>query len=802
MNTRLGKSFGLAFVVAVGILALMFALGTFNAQKAAAAPSNIIDAATVTVDGSNREAGAGGLITVMFNDGAARDQSETIVIKLASFGVPSTIDSEDVTISAGTNAANPSAVAVSGKTITLVIPDMNDDTGGSDGISSGVTTTVRFQQSAGITVPTTSGTYGVEVNGVLGAEFPEGATPSARDLVNAGFGSTEHGGLTQATTTTTYGIGDTPTAQQLVNATEGSIIFTIAADEGIIGDNGITIERSVKLSKTSGARGTDVTITGKGFGKNINAIFVDTDADGAVGTDDITIATSISVDDGAFSYDFTVGKGYPLTSYINVRDVAGTALHMHTPAVDADADATPAVEAADAMGDALDTWPTFSIKGGISVGDESVKRGEKIKVSFADFTSDSVADVKIGNVPIPDRTEFTSAGNATAGMSGSFMIEVPTDMPVGQQQISATIGEVSATASVTIGGLPLTVSPDPAVPGQEVTIRGSGFSKGGVLARVDIDGHDALPDRDVHITSSGTFVATVTIPPGVSDTGDAVLVEVQEDDGTGDFDGHNRVGTARMTIPEPTLTLNPIESRADTTVTASGTGFVARSVVSIDYAGTPRLSVTADSLGNWTQSFRVPIDREPGTTGSVKAEGAGKSKSADHKTPGPTINVTPTSGRPGDTITITGIDFKAYAPVTSASIGGLTIPTGATNTNEDGNFTLTATLPSLPSGTQSLTVSVNQQPETVVFTITEAGPATLPSADAFADLISANNLIVVWYFDNDTKGWSFYDPRPEVAAAVDLDMVTSGDNVWIQVVANQMFQGEMLTGGWNSITIN
>ena len=36
MNTRLGKSFGLAFVVAVGILAVMFALGTFNAQKAGA----------------------------------------------------------------------------------------------------------------------------------------------------------------------------------------------------------------------------------------------------------------------------------------------------------------------------------------------------------------------------------------------------------------------------------------------------------------------------------------------------------------------------------------------------------------------------------------------------------------------------------------------------------------------------------------------------------------------------------------------------------------------------------------------
>ena len=47
MNTRLGKSFGLAFVVAVGILAVMFALGTFNAQKAGAD--------TPTSDGTTRQ---------------------------------------------------------------------------------------------------------------------------------------------------------------------------------------------------------------------------------------------------------------------------------------------------------------------------------------------------------------------------------------------------------------------------------------------------------------------------------------------------------------------------------------------------------------------------------------------------------------------------------------------------------------------------------------------------------------------------------------------------------------------------
>ena len=48
---------------------------------------------------------------------------------------------------------------------------------------------------------------------------------------------------------------------------------------------------------------------------------------------------------------------------------------------------------------------------------------------------------------------------------------------------------------------------------------------------------------------------------------------------------------------------------------------------------------------------------------------------------------------------------------------------------------------------------------------------------------------MVWHFDNTTKAWSFYDPRPAVAAAVDLNEVTSGDNVWIQVTADHGLPG-------------
>ncbi len=78
---------------------------------------------------------------------------------------------------------------------------------------------------------------------------------------------------------------------------------------------------------------------------------------------------------------------------------------------------------------------------------------------------------------------------------------------------------------------------------------------------------------------------------------------------------------------------------------------------------------------------------------------------------------------------------------------------------------------------------------------------TLTSAEAFAGLIAENNLEVVWHFDNTTKAWSFYDPRPEVADVCDLEEVTTGYNIWIQVRANQEFQGQTLTAGWNSITL-
>ncbi len=264
--------------------------------------------------------------------------------------------------------------------------------------------------------------------------------------------------------------------------------------------------------------------------------------------------------------------------------------------------------------------------------------------------------------------------------------------------------------------------------------------------------------------------------------------------------------------------MTPETSRPGTTVVASGTGYVAGTNVQIKYAAVAGVvtSVNADSSGAWTKDFVVPVQARIANTYTVTAESgqlagdgeAGKSATAEHMIPGGMLSVSPSSsGLPGDQIIVSGNGFTAYAAVTTMTIGGLSVLPGNVNTDADGNFAASVLVPALPQGTHSLFVRVGSansaDTDNLVFTIAPTPVITTEaSADAFADLATAGVLTVVWYWDNDKKDWFFYDPRPEVADAVDLTEVTSGDNVWIQVTADMEFQGETLTTGWSLVTLD
>lgn len=78
------------------------------------------------------------------------------------------------------------------------------------------------------------------------------------------------------------------------------------------------------------------------------------------------------------------------------------------------------------------------------------------------------------------------------------------------------------------------------------------------------------------------------------------------------------------------------------------------------------------------------------------------------------------------------------------------------------------------------------------------GPETV-----FADVIANDgNLVRVWRFDNASQNWEFYDPRPAFDPANTLTEVPAGEIIWVNVTAEQSFQGETLFPGWNLISLN
>ncbi|MDP7084773.1 MAG: hypothetical protein QGH97_10460, partial [Dehalococcoidia bacterium] len=72
----------------------------------------------------------------------------------------------------------------------------------------------------------------------------------------------------------------------------------------------------------------------------------------------------------------------------------------------------------------------------------------------------------------------------------------------------------------------------------------------------------------------------------------------------------------------------------------------------------------------------------------------------------------------------------------------------------------------------------------------------------FADEITADNLVRVWFYDNATQDWSFFDPDPLFAAANTYADATTGNIVWVNVTEETTFQSSTLFAGWNLISLS
>ena len=165
---------------------------------------------------------------------------------------------------------------------------------------------------------------------------------------------------------------------------------------------------------------------------------------------------------------------------------------------------------------------------------------------------------------------------------------VPNGAPAGATPIVATDASSgqSDTAAFSVTAWSVTVGPTPGLVGSTATARGTGFA-GSTSVTLTFNGVTITPSGSsngtctfagstITTTAAGAFTCRFVIPIGAS-AGVGTLVANDP--------GPVQTASAAYTVSAWTLTLSPTTAAASVTITFTGAGFAAGSVVSIQYSG-------------------------------------------------------------------------------------------------------------------------------------------------------------------------------------------------------------------------
>ena len=674
---------------------------------------------------SSQEPGAAVEITIAASASASQDEGDIlpdqqIVVDLSAFSVPDTIADSDIGISSEDYRGNPSNVVVSGKKVTMTVPNVKANGDDQDKSVMG-NYTIRIKQSAGVK--------------------------------NAASGGKK----------TVKWVENAPNAYEAANK---------EASEDI--------HRVIKLSATAGTRGTETTATLKGFANDTTTVFLN-------GT---TVADKLAE--------------------VTVADNTGT-LEIDTTSSKFLQGEGNTIYARDADGNWQDVPAKFEITPTVSLDPEETAVSKTVKVSLSDWPAGPITKVELGG---EDYVFFDADGEVddypivVADGTISFNLNVASNANRGTQTVKVTQGEVSATASLTIGVLSLSAQPATVVPGQQITIQGGGFLANDRINSVSVGGIPVEIAPAVEASSAGDIVITINVP---SPEGNAIgsgdkTISVTAD---GNVTSSGRVAEGSIEIPAAAITLDPTTSRRGTTVNVTGSGFPSGDLVQVKYENNANFVTvaagSADASGAISIDFVVPSYARIGTEHKIEAISVGVyapvTAKASHDTPGAVVTLSSLVISSGETITISGMNFPAFATVAEMEIGGVDVrPVPAPATSIEGDFTSIVLVPQLELGNQTVSIRVSQTTITTFLQIGTAAVSRAP-ADLFADLIEADALDRIFRYENDTQEWFLYDPDPGFEAANSLESLETGNIIWIQLKEAAEVQGANLLAGWSLITV-
>jgi hypothetical protein len=317
----------------------------------------------------------------------------------------------------------------------------------------------------------------------------------------------------------------------------------------------------------------------------------------------------------------------------------------------------------------------------------------------------------------------------------------------------------------------------------------------------------------INIDSNGNWSVSVVVPVNpASLLGGTQEIRVIDDNGV--------LAVSSYTLPIRTLSVSPSTSRRNSSVTVTGTGYpainglgTATNSISIEYGGTTIGNFTADANGNLSATITVPPDATIPSFNSIRTTilGTGGTNTTTHAVPGATITVTPATGPAGTVATVSGTDFPSFVTVSAINADAVSVmELPSSNTNSLGEFSSTITIPAFSAGSRTILATAGGISVIASFVVTDGpvtsastpGPSSEPSV-ALGALTRSDNLLRVWNFNNATKEWFFYDPRPAFAAANTLTEMVSGQPYWVMVVRDQSAllnsKSQSFYEGWNLV---
>ncbi len=615
----------------------------------------------------------------------------------------------------------------------------------------------------------------------------------------------------------------------------GSRIITVSSLDHDDPEDEITavIRRTTTIDPLEGPRGSEFTLTGKGYGKGTVTIYHDANNPDTV--------------------PGIVDAGETLAS---VKTVKG-AFKVKLEALGVPGDPGYIVKTKDSTG--VDDVVTFTITSAMSFQPATVGVGDRVRVLIADWEEDD--DTGVAAVRVGGRMALMLERGGNTGCyvnsppilpDGNGMItidiEIPRNVPAGEQTVAvygpeqlglnsssetdlchnSQVGAVvepgqgildadavpEVTETIEIAPQALTLYPATAVRGQRITIVGSGFTRarGGDphTDEISINGicENVLENHsDLEVGTNTGIALTVTVPIRARYGENEVRVEGW--DGT--------VGHAVLTVPEAAITIDPERSGRGSKVNVTGAGFVAHRAVTLSYGdgvdldfGDETVGVEAtDGEGNLSGTFNVPLLAPIGQVHKVTAFALlGDDNSiltvraeAEHVPVNAVIATTPESVSSGDHMMVRGENLPAFTVVGPLSLAGVGVAArGAVNTDEDGTFEVEVLVPHLALGDQVLRVQVGREIVTHVVKIAPP-PLSGPTTQVFKDLVRQQVLTRIWRLDRATQTWSLFDSSPEYADFNTLSFVESRDIVWLHLSAPFGFQGDHLVAGWNEIAL-